>query len=221
MSNGEKSTKEETNVFERLLKLWTMIVKMIMDGVRDPAKVADHLQEVISDDTGRFAPAKFALLVDLGTITVPAGYDHAKQLEMFREKNHRKFYFYNDSITDENFPNPTRVLKPGDKLLVSVYRQIASGATTSEERLAFLETQNAVYTGAQGASLVFEQKRNQLPKGKWYSSFDKLEQLWKDADGRHRVPFVIACSDGDFSFDLGYFESVWYDNHALLCFRDE
>ncbi len=163
---------------------------------------------------------KFALLVNLGIITVPDDYDHASRLSMFSKQNRKKFYYYNDEITDKNFLNPTRALKPGDKLRVLVFEQVVGGNTTSEERMAFLATQKAVYTGAQGASLVFDQKRDQLPKGKWYTSFDKPERLWKDADGYHGVPYVDRHSDGDFRFSLGSFEIDWSDDDCLLCFCD-
>ncbi len=164
---------------------------------------------------------RFALLVDLGVITVPAGYMHGMCLSTFHKNNRKKFCGYNDNITDKNFPHPSRILKPGDKLRVRAYQQIVSGTTTSEERMAFLEKQKGnVYTGAQGASLVFEQKRNQLPKGKWYISFDEAENLWEDSGGYHRVPRVLAFSDGAFEFDLGYLEPDWYDGHAFLSFSD-
>lgn len=163
---------------------------------------------------------KFALLVDLGIITVPDDYDHATALKTFGKKNRKKFYYYKDAITDQNFPNPTRVLKPGDKLRVRAFKQVVGGSTTSEERMAFLATQKAVHVGAQGASLVWDQKRDQLPKGKWYCSFDEKGRLWQDADGRHWVPFVDAVSGGGFSFDLGRFEAVWRGDGAILCFCD-
>ena len=86
--------------------------------------------------------------------------------------------------------------------------------------MAFLATQKAVHVGAQGASLVWDQKRDQLPKGKWYCSFDEKERLWQDAVGNHRVPLVCANSGGDFHFDLGDFEDVWLDISAILCFCD-
>jgi len=41
------SNEKEVSVYERLWKLWAMISKMIMDGVRDPQKVADLLQTVV------------------------------------------------------------------------------------------------------------------------------------------------------------------------------
>jgi len=163
---------------------------------------------------------KFALLVDLGIIMVPDDYEHATRLASFSKENRKKFYYYNDAINDVNFPNPSRILKAGEKLRVRAFRQIVLGTTTSEERMEFLATQKAIYTGAQGASLVFEQKRGQLPKGFWYVSFDEKDHLWEDAGGCHRVPVVNARSDGDFNFDLGSFEDVWGDGDALLCFCD-
>ncbi|MBU4284721.1 hypothetical protein KKF60_01825, partial [Patescibacteria group bacterium] len=134
--------------------------------------------------------------------------------------NRKKFYGWNDDITDENFSKATVQLKPGQKLHVKVFKQTTSGSTTSEERLAFLKTQNVVLTGAQGVSLVFEQKREDLPKGYWYVSFDEKEALWKDAYGYHGVPHVSRYSDGGWRFSLGCFEGVWYNDHCLLCFCD-
>ena len=166
---------------------------------------------------------KFALLVDLGIITVPDNYVHATHLASFKTKHQggkKSFYGYNNDLTDANFSNPTRILKPGDKLAVRAFKQIVPGTTTSEERMTFLATQNAVHTGAQGASLVFEQKRDQLPKGKWYASFDEKDRLWEDSDGHRRVPYVFAYSDVGFNFALGYFEDVWCDVGAFFCFCD-
>jgi len=163
----------------------------------------------------------FALFADLGIITVPENYVHGTYLGAFFKENGKKLYDYNKNITDVNFPNPSRVLKPGDKLRVRAFHQIVSGRTTSQERMAFLEKQEGnIYTGAQGASLVFEQKRDQLPKGKWYASFDKAARLWKGSDGNHRVPDVLAYSDGDFCVGLSYLEVGWNDDDAFLSFSD-
>lgn len=180
-----------------------------------------------NDEVAQVAPEpteKFGLLVDLGTITVPADYDHANWLAKFKVKHQggekKSFYSYNDAITDEDFPNPSRILKPGDRLWVRAFEQVFKGTTTSDERMAFLATQKAIHAGAQGASLVFDQKRDQLPKGKWYASMDEKKRLWKDAYGRHGVPGVGARSDGDFRFNLGYFEHVWNEFSVLLCLCD-
>ena len=163
---------------------------------------------------------KFALLVDLGIITVPDDYDHATQLATFLKRNREKLYDVNNDITDKNFQNPSRILRPGDKLLVRAFKQIVSGLTTSEERMAFLRTQNAVFVGAQGSSLIFDQKRDRLPKGYWYCSFDKKERLFKDADGYRRVPSIYINYGGAFLFHLGYFECTWSEIIIILCFSD-
>ncbi len=163
---------------------------------------------------------KFALLVDLDIITVPDDYNHAKQLATFTKKNRKKFHGFNDNIIDANFPNPSRILKSGDKFRVRAFKQIVGGSTTSEERMAFLAMQKAVHVGAQGLSLVFNQKRDQLPKYRWYASFDEKDRLWTDADGGHVVPGVNVNPDGGFDWRLVHFENVWRDDFAFLCFCD-
>ena len=208
------------NVYERLFRLQATVSKLVLDGKRDPEKVAAVLQMIVNVagyDTG---PAeKFALLVDLDEITVPDDYNHATALAKFIKKNRQKFSV-NDDITDANFPNPSRVLKPGQKLRVRAFKQVVNGATTSEERMTFLATQKAVHTGAQGASLAFEQKRDQLPKGEWYASFDEPERLWTDADGNCMVPYIRAELDGSFRWHLDFFKDFCAINDAFLCFTE-
>jgi len=74
--------------------------------------------------------------------------------------------------------------------------------------------------GAQGASVVWEQKKDQLPKGYWYCSFDEKDRL-PLLGGYCRVPYLNACSDGGFDFVLGRFESVWHGLSAVLVLCDE
>ena len=62
-----QSVSNDTNVYERLWKLYIMIGKMILDGVRDPQKVADALQ--IIHDT---ATIYLRRLYEAETITVGA-----------------------------------------------------------------------------------------------------------------------------------------------------
>lgn len=144
---------------------------------------------------------KFDLLVDLGVITVPADYVLVTE------------------FGGMNFSNPSRVLKPGERVWVRAHKQIVSGATTSEERLAFLATLNSYLVGAQGIELVYP-KRNQLPKGRWYASFDEKERLPFDAERSHRVPEVRRDFDDDFNRSLGYFGIPWFVNDAVLSFCD-
>lgn len=164
--------------------------------------------------------SRFALVTTFD-ITVPADYVHATQLATFKKEYAKQCYFYNEAITDANFAKATTKLTPGRKFKVKVFKQAVAGTTTSEELMAFLRSQKAIFTGAQGASLVFAQKRQELPKGYWYCSFDEKEALFEDAGGYRGVPRVSADSDGDFDFYLGYFEGPWHDGPCLLCFCDE
>lgn len=146
---------------------------------------------------------KFGLLADLGILTMPADYVHVAE------------------FAGGSFPNPTRVLKPGDQLWVRAHKQTAPGTTTSEERMEFLAKLQSYHVGTQGIVMVEgDKKRHQLPKGYWYASFDEKERLWLDAGGRHRVPEVDRDSRGRFRRSLGSFGRVWDGRGALLSFCD-
>jgi hypothetical protein len=174
---------------------------------------------VATPDSTGVAP-KFNLLTDLGVLTVKEKYVHSLQLSRFRDKNRKRFAHYDKAIKDHNFYETSRILVSGNRLLVRAFKQVVCGETTSEERLAFLDRQNAVYTGAQGASLVFEEMRLRLPKGYWYASLDRKENLLKDHEGRYNVPGIYASRDGHFEFGLAYFDQGWGDMEAFLGFFD-
>src|SRR3989344_4552283 len=78
----------------------------------------------------------------------------------------------------------TTKLVPGQRLKVAIYD--ITTRVTSGDNLKFIASQCGILTGAHGASLVWDQRRDELPKGRWYVSFDRKEVLWKDADGYHR-----------------------------------
>ena len=218
---------------DNLASLLELAKKWLVTFAIDPKKLLHTFQNIPKDDLmGLIAGTheikaksqlpvvdeeKFTLLVDLGVITIPDDYVHGKELGSLNQSD---FYYFNKDITDKHFSNPSRILKPGDKLWVRAFKQVSSGSTTSVERMQLLAKQNAIHTGAQGASIVYKQKRNELPKGYWYSSLDEKDRLWKDADGFHRVPFVVADTGGDFEFDLGYFGNVWDSDDVVLCFCD-
>lgn len=172
----------------------------------------DRLSGITSPDT-RFG---FVKTLD---IVVPDGYVHETRLASFADAHRRKFYYYNDNLTDENFSRATNQLKPGQRFKVDVFQ--IKETVTSEDCMEFLRIQKAILTSAQGVSLVFEQKRDELPKGRWHVSFDEKDALWQDAAGRRRVPVIDARPVGGFGFDLGRFEVPWDDDCCLLSFRDD
>lgn len=183
-----------------------------------------HLREIPAALTrGFIIPTKFVLLADLGIISVPDDYNHTTQLATCRQRNRGYISFENDDISDENFQNPSRILKSGDKLRVLAY-QHAEGIhiTSSIECMEFFRAQNAVFVGAQGISLVAEQKRHLFPKANLirYASFDDPDRLWIDAEDYHRVP-VMDVSLGPPTISLKYFESKWcWEQVAFLYFSD-
>lgn len=152
------------------------------------------------------------------TFTVPADYDHGTHLARFAKENRKKFYFYNDAITDANYARVSNKLVTGKTYEVEIFE--ITRRVSPEDCLAFLKTQKAIFVGAQGISVAWQQAEDKFPKGKWLVSFDKKDALWEDADGSHRVPGVRRSSDGYWSFFLGHFGSHWYDDNCLFCLRD-
>jgi len=152
-------------------------------------------------------------------VVVPEGYNHATRLTKFSNEHRKEFNYWNDAITDENYSKATTKLVAGRMFKVKVFQ--VKKTVTSEDCLRFLKSQKAFLVGAQGASLAYEQGKNQLPINRWSVSFDEKKALWQDTDGNYRVPCVNRDSDGDFQFCLGYFEDVWNDDYCLLCFCDE
>lgn len=163
------------------------------------------------------ADPHFALL-NTFQFTVPENYDHATQLASFAKENREKFYFYNDDITDTNFAKATNKLTPGktyEAKIFGITKQVAS-----EDCLAFLKTQKAILVGAQGISVVWQQAKENFPKGKYTVSFDEKNALWRDAFGYYGVPYMYRCLDGGWVFSLGYFEDGWRGDYCVLCVRD-
>ena len=150
-------------------------------------------------------------------VTVPEGYDHATRLDTYKVGHESEYYYYNLGLTDANFANASTKLTAGRKFGVKVF--VIKSRVSSDDCLAQYERVNAVKVGAQGLTILCEQKKDELPKGKCYVSFDEKDNL-PLIDGYHRVSGVYADAGGDFNFDLGNFELDWYDYYVLLAFCD-
>ena len=200
---------------ERILKQLFSVGKLVMDGKRNKEQVAEVLQKIIDESH------KFSLVKDLGVIVVTKDYEHTTRLGSFKKENEKKFYNYSNDITDKNFPRPTMILKPGDRLRAMIFEQNISMSTTYDEHMAFLKIQKAVFTGAQGASLVFEQKREDLPKNFRYCSFDEKTNLWKDRDDDCRLSYLRTWLGGGFDFGLGSFKFGYSKFDRFLGFFEE
>ena len=161
------------------------------------------------------------LLNGKGTFTVPDNYNHDTQVDDFAKKTRKlkSTYYYNDELTSKNFSKATNKLIPGKTYGVKMF-PLLEGGISSEDCLAFLESNNAILVGAQGITALQADQPDIFPTGKWTVSFDEKDALWKDAGGGHRVPYVSRYSFGDWEFDLGYFEGSWNSDDVLVCFCD-
>ena len=149
--------------------------------------------------------------------TVPPDYQHDTQLDTFAEKTKRlkTTYYFNDGLTSKNFAKATNKLEPGKTYRVRIFPVLET--VTSEDCMTFLKKQGAILVGGQGVTLLQDQKADEFPVGKWTVSFDEKDALWEDAGGFHGVPGVFRYSDGDWEFNLGYFDYDWGDYYCLLC----
>lgn len=215
-----------TSVCDALGKTHELMLSLKKAGFDD-----ELIQQVINSKGNKHAKAMYSAvtggaqvddrfgLINTFSIVVPQGYDHATRLGSFREKHRKEFYYYNEAITDKNYAKATTKLEPGRKLKVKVFQ--INERVTSLDCLAHLRSQKAVLVGAQGASLVYEQKKDELPVDRWSVSFDEKDALWEDGGGYLRVPYVFRYSGGGSGFVLGDFEDGWSDGYCLLCFCDE
>lgn len=165
------------------------------------------------------ADSRFPFLKEF-KLTIPTNYVPATRLDTFKAAHKDEFYDYNNDITDKNFAKVSHQLIPGKTYKVKFFG--ITQRVSSEDCLKVYRANRAYYTGAQGASVLYELKKEELIKGKWHCSFDEKDNL-PFLGGYHWVPSVYAYSSGDFRFDLGNFEFDWFDSRVLvlLCDCDE
>ncbi len=216
----EKITSNQENRIMDLTRDMVRGLNLTKDEAQEIIEKGGLLQEqikpifqklVIVDN--RFGPA-----IKEFDVTIPADYNPANCIDVYAKKvkGLKTTYYYNDALTSANFPNPSNTLQPGKTYTVKLIPILET--VTSEDCLIHLAKQNARLVGAQGLPVIDTQK---LPKGKWYVSFDQKENLWKDSDGYHWVPYVFADGVGDFEFSLGCFGDGWAAGLVLLCFCDK
>jgi hypothetical protein len=112
-------------------------------------------------------------------------------------------------------------LRPGQKFRVRAFRQAVNGWTRSNEWLEFLKTQKAVFPSAQGASLILEQKREELPEDYRYVSLDEPSRLPETYKKDRKVSTLDRryVSQGiNIKFDSDYCALGWEANDAFLWF---
>lgn len=192
MSNDAKNG----NAYERLWKLQTKIGMMVMDRVRGVDELVAHLQKVVDDPNSEFISmdsltGMFPTWYNFGVLIVPDDYDSQTQLKKFWEGTPETPApnGHTELLTEENFPAPSEVLKPGDRLEVSahVVRDYATAAC-----LAFLKRSEGLLVGAQGLALFWQQMLRQinLERSLSFYSFDEKEKLLSFPNGSRGVPSI-------------------------------
>ena len=169
----------------------------------------------VGTSSGKHNKEYFKLLKEFN-FTVPIDYSHVTQLATFTKQFGSKFHYFDYTINDENFSNVTCQLEKGSIYTVKIFA--IKERITSEDCLNFLKSCNAILTGAQGASLLWQEKKDKLPADKLYLSFDEKDALWLDIDGKHRVPMLSRDLYGGWRFGLGRFEVGWFETNCLICF---
>lgn len=212
-----------TMVSDEILAKYTRymhdIKERVIKGSLDPEEVMAALDPLIGKGVSNKSFA-LDLLQGKGRFTIPDDYVHENQLQRFGDKTRElgSTAYYNDSLTDKNFSKVSNRLVPGKTYGIKMFPMLKR--VSSIDCLAFLKKQNVIFTGAQGATLLQENKPEVFPKGKWVMSFDEQDALYRDAGGGHRVPRVSRGLDGDWEFSLGYFQNGWHSDYDLLCFCD-
>ena len=202
------------NISDEILKAWNGVeVKVITERLEE---IFGKMPEIPEEHP----ISKFYVIAEF-FITVPLDYDPKKHLKNFAKKYRKDFFGYNDNITDQKeYSNPSHEFIPGKRYKVIIWGINKGMIATNVECLQLLSDNNVLLTSAPGLSVVHQQAKEMLPKGKWIFSYDNENKLWKDAHGHHRVPYIYRYSDGDYHFYLRSFEDDRGGSDCLMGFCD-
>jgi len=153
--------------------------------------------------------------------TVPIDYDHAKQINLFAKQveEDRGTDYFNADLESRNFKDVTNKLVPGKTYLVKIFPILDS--VSCIDCLNFLKNQNAFLVGAQGLTLLQFLKKDVFPLDTRIVSLDEKDALYKDKDGKIRVPYIMHLSTDKWWFALGNFNNKLNKKCYLLCFVDK
>ncbi len=160
----------------------------------------------------------FGSIITEITITVSTSYKPEEQIDNFvkRVKKDKTTFCFNEDFCSKNFLRSTGKLLPGKSYNIKIFQ--ITGMVTTEQCVNFLRNQKAVMLGAQGLTLAYDVAGDEFPKGKYVTSFDEKDVLWKDPKGYCRVPVVFSSYTDDFGFFLGYFGANLDNKSCILGF---
>lgn len=163
----------------------------------------------------------FGSMVTEIPITVSTSYKPDEQIDNFvkRVKKEATTFCFNEDFCSKNFVKSTGTLVPGKSYKIKIFQ--IKGNVSTEDCVSFLRNQKAIMLGGQGLALAYDIAGDEFPKGKYITSFDEKEVLWKDFKGNRRVPTVFASFTDDYGFFLGYFGSNLNNQFCLLGFFEK
>jgi len=154
---------------------------------------------------------------NLGVITVPRDYEHSNKLSRFKNAHSGVLRYFDESITDENFKNPSLILEPNKKLLVLAFVASKLKIANSDEALDFLSNHKSVYPGPQGTCIVWKLKGLLLPQKYSFVSLDQKDRLPLIND-IHRVLEISGNLNSDWCFKLRKLNQPFKKREAFLGF---
>lgn len=153
-------------------------------------------------------------------ITVPDDYDHDTYIKIFRKRYGKEFNPF--VIKEDGTADKTVRLMPGQKFEVEIFKQQVQGDTTVEERIAFLQSQKAVFVGLHGALLFWEQlRRRNLFVGFNYASFNGDEVVSEDALCDNRATYLTHPFVSNWGLSNNISEGKCNKRTCILCFREK
>lgn len=130
----------------------------------------------------------FSKIAELGVVEAPEDYCHARRLSTFQSNGVR---IADPLIETRRFGTPSDILRPGTSLKVDILQHDVSKDVSVGTCLRFFDTEKGVvYPGVQGLTLVWEQKRDLLPRGFELLSLDRMQRL--PVHPKTKEPMVAA-----------------------------
>lgn len=165
-------------------------------------------------------------LVDEFLFSVPANYDHSKQIDAFLKYAEKKYISYTSELSDNNFKNTSYQLKPGEQYHARILRvgtpsQNYGQLIKTEDCVSFLEkkilsTEKAHFVGTQGLTYIWQFiKKESLESGHPILSMDEARFIAKN-DDRITTLFLEGWGKKERASVKFTYDGNWYPGIYLL-----
>lgn len=180
--------------------------------MHNPAKVLLPLTQSILN--------KFELYGDYGTVIVPPDFYTNSYYHQYT-KNWIDEMAKNRKVDFKEKPyEPNTIVKPGDELYVSFFRQKVPGTTTTEERLLFLMMQDSILLGIEGLSLLYKQLHDSVETDCEYVSYSEKKNSFRDIDNNCCIPSLFYFNAERPGLSYSKFNDLWDEQDIMVCFHE-